>query len=204
MGAIRPVRDWSRHRTVLAAGSTDEHDEAVLLAAFKGLAGTHEHTGLLLIPHDPDPARLAQILALADRFGVGCQIWDGGLAQPDTACVVVSRLGVLADLYLLADMAYVGGGFRRDKLHAVVEPAAYGLPVMVGPEYACSTDALSLVTAGGAVALPARGATDMCLELWREWTVDEARRHDTGLRARGTLCQGAADASAAALLGLLP
>ena len=44
-------------------------------------------------------------------------------------------MGVLFDLYAFADSAYIGGGFRKRTLHSVIEPAAYGVPVMVGPHW---------------------------------------------------------------------
>ena len=59
----------------------------------------------------------------------------------DTNVLVSGVLGVLADLYALADIAYVGGGFSSGRLHATIEPAAFGVPVIVGPEYDSSPDA---------------------------------------------------------------
>ena len=46
---------------------------------------------------------------------------------------LVDRVGVLGDLYALADIAYVGGGFHAAGLHSVLEPAAFGAPVHVRP-----------------------------------------------------------------------
>src|SRR2546430_9618036 len=56
-----------------------------------------------------------------------------------------SRVGILADLYALADVAFVGGGYHRAGLHSVLEPAVYGVPVIVGPHWHGSRDAALLI-----------------------------------------------------------
>ena len=53
-------------------------------------------------------------------------------AAPETDVVLVDRVGVLGDLYALADVAFVGGGFHNAGLHSVLEPAAFGVPVLFG------------------------------------------------------------------------
>src|SRR5439155_814146 len=67
--------------------------------------------------------------------------------------IVVDRVGILADLYALADVAFVGGGYHRAGLHSVLEPAVFGVPVAVGPHWHMSRDATLLIERGGAVAL---------------------------------------------------
>src|SRR5688500_19199560 len=49
-----------------------------------------------------------------------------------------------------SDLAYVGGGFRDAGLHSLLEPAAFGAPVIVGPRHTDNRDANLLVAAGGA------------------------------------------------------
>ena len=63
--------------------------------------------------------------------------------------MLVDRVGVLGDLYALADVAYVGGGFHAAGLHSVIEPAAFGAPVLFGPRHAASRDAGLLLECGG-------------------------------------------------------
>ena len=45
---------------------------------------------------------------------------------------VVSEMGILAELYSLADFAFVGGGFGKG-IHSTIEPAIFGLPIATGP-----------------------------------------------------------------------
>ena len=75
-------------------------------------------------------------------------------------------MGVLGDLYALADLAYVGGAFHAAGLHSVLEPAAFGAPVLFGPRYAGSRDARLLIDADAALATPDAAALEESLERW--------------------------------------
>ncbi|MFM7724548.1 MAG: 3-deoxy-D-manno-octulosonic acid transferase [Bacteroidota bacterium] len=48
--------------------------------------------------------------------------------------ILVDSIGLLTQLYQLGNLALIGGGFSG-KLHNILEPAAYGLPVFFGPKY---------------------------------------------------------------------
>ena len=116
--------------------------------------------------------------------------------------VVVDRVGVLGDLYALADVAYVGGGWGTAGLHCVLEPAAFGVPVLFGPRHANAREAAELIEAGGAFELrPGEPAEGRIIPLVR----DAARRRAAGDAARayvqGNL--GAAERGAAILERLL-
>jgi len=89
----------------------------------------------------------------------------------------VDRVGILADLYGLADVAFVGGGYHRAGLHSVLEPAVFGVPVAVGPHWHMSRDATLLIERGGAVALSADGRHQLHSQ-WLVW------HHDPGARAK--------------------
>ncbi len=204
LGPARALLAWAGGGEVLVAGSTDAPDAALLLDALAALRRERPAARLLLCPHDPEPRHTAHVLALSRRAGVPAAPWRGPAdALPgEVACVVVQRLGMLADLYVAGRVAYVGGGFGRQGVHAVIEPAAYALPTIVGPR-GLTDDARALLEAGGAVALPARGAARALAAAWRSWLADEDARIRAGLAARAVLSSGAADRTAARLLALI-
>ena len=73
-------------------------------------------------------------------------------ADKAPSLLVVDRVGLLATLYGAGQMAFVGGGFGRSGLHSVLEPAAWGVPVIFGPHWRNSHDATLLLQAKAAVA----------------------------------------------------
>ena len=113
-------------------------------------------------------------------------------------------MGVLGDIYATGDVAFVGGGFHAAGLHSVLEPAAYGSPVLFGPKFANSRDAQLLVREGGGDSVRDSAALRDKLRTWlspddvtaRQAAGDHARR----LVERGL---GAADRATDLVLGLL-
>jgi 3-deoxy-D-manno-octulosonic-acid transferase len=117
--------------------------------------------------------------------------------------IVVDRLGVLGDLYALADVAYVGGGFHAAGLHSVLEPAAFGAPVLFGPRHGNSRDAGVLLGAGGALTVRGPRETEDALRTWLVSDADARRR--AGELARHVVRRGlgAARRSSELVLSLL-
>jgi len=200
---VGPVLQWARGRTVLVAGSTEPRDEEVLLDALSQLAPPHHRPGLLLVPHDPTPRRLAAVSQLAKSRCMNPSIWRGGTLGSATDCIVAAVVGSLADIYLAGDIAYVGGGFRKGRLHSVVEPASYALPVLFGPDWEDSSDAAAMVKSGGGIPLPRRQAHCAMAQLLSSSLGERGNRDRVGWRARATLAQGAAQRTAADLLSLM-
>lgn len=187
----------------LVAGSTDSRDTEVLLDAFPELLRHIPSLRLLMAPHSLDQHSVQRTLTQARKLGIAAGEWQVDDEAPRSNLVIVTSYGLLADLYSLADVAYVGGGFRKKGLHTVLEPAAFGVPVIVGPEYRHYRDAEMLVSAGGAASLPRKSPTRPLLEQLKNWLANSSQRTAAGLAARGTLEQGAAKTTARALLALI-
>lgn len=135
--------------TTVVAGSTWPDDERHLLPAFAALRQGGRELRLVLAPHEPTPAHLASAEKRLDALGLShARLASPGAPSADV--VMVDRVGVLGELYVLADVAYVGGGFGTAGLHSVLEPAAFAVPVTFGPRHANAREAGELVAAGGA------------------------------------------------------
>ena len=66
--------------------------------------------------------------------------------------LIIDNIGMLMHLYGLGKIAYVGGGFDKG-IHNILEPAAYGLPVVFGPNYKKFNEAVQLIHLGGATSI---------------------------------------------------
>jgi len=188
-------------RATLVAGSTWPADEAPLFAAWRTVLERIPTARLVIAPHEPVPAQLEAIQRWAAASGLRCATLDSSSAGA-ADIVLVNRVGVLGDLYALADVAYVGGGFHSAGLHSVIEPAAFGAPVLFGPRHTASRDAALLLECGGgfSVASADEIATRMLALL-----TDPAARRTAGDRARALVENGlgAAEKSAALVERLL-
>lgn len=165
-------------RPTLVAGSTWQADEAVVIPALAALraggGGANEggpELRAIIAPHEPSAGRVRalihQLEAIGSKSATLAEVESTGTAAGVDA-VVVDRVGVLAHLYTVGSMAYVGGGFHSAGLHSVLEPAAARLPVTFGPHHANSRAAGDLLAAGGAVEVDGADALASVLRRWRQ------------------------------------
>jgi 3-deoxy-D-manno-octulosonic-acid transferase len=184
----------------LVCGSTWSADEDLLIEAMT----PPRRWRAIIAPHDPAPEhieRLEQRLTdaglkhmrippesdFAGATSAAAAEIDGrgeAAVDRDVDVVVVDRVGVLADLYAIADVAYVGGGFGSAGLHSVVEPAALAVPVVYGPRYGNAREAERLRQAGGGFVVA--GAALLSSPLARLFGDAYARTH-AGSAARRLL-----------------
>ena len=174
---LAPLRS---DRPTLVVGSSWPADERELLPALAEIHGSAPRLRTIVAPHEPTASHIAPIERWAATTGL--RLARLGAASAGSADVVlVDRVGVLGDLYALADLAFVGGGFHAAGLHSVLEPAAYGAPVIFGPRHWGSRDASLLLTAGGARAVH---SGDDIAAVIRTWLDDPVARRRAGAAAR--------------------
>ena len=200
---LRPLS--SRDRPALIAGSTWPGDEAVLVPACIELRRRDPSVRVIVAPHEPEEGgmrvletRLREVGWRTARLGETERVGT----PSDADLIIVDRVGVLAELYTVADVAWVGGGFHGAGLHSVLEPAAAGLPVLFGPRHRGSRAAADLLECGGARVIE---DVDGAVEALVAWLGDATARASAGAAAgryiRAHL--GAADRTAALLAELI-
>jgi len=128
-----------RHRgqlRLVIAGSTLEGEEAILLAAWPEVLNTHPDAALVLAPRHPE--RLAAVADLLDRsdFPWRKRSAMGSAPLAPGEIVLLDSMGELASVYSLAAVSFVGGSLVNAGGHNPLEPAQFGVPVVMGSHYA--------------------------------------------------------------------
>lgn len=167
-----------RDRMTLVGGSVWEPDETILIPAWWAL---REKLSLVLVPHKVDREnieRLLRNLRERDIEAVTISTLDVNF-DPATQVLVVDQVGYLAELYTIAAIAYVGGGFGVN-VHNTIEPAVHGIPVLFGPIYGNSPEATGLVEAGAATVVTGEPELRQALSAFVE---DAAHLKRTGDKA---------------------
>jgi 3-deoxy-D-manno-octulosonic-acid transferase len=186
----------------LVAGSTWQADEDVLLPALAAARATGADWRLIIAPHEPDAHHVASLERRLDSMGLSrTRLPHMDMdTMPDVDVLIVDRVGVLADLYAVADAAYVGGGFGSSGLHSVVEPAALGVPVLFGPRHGHAREAALLAAAGGGFEAVHAAEVGAMLQMLH---ADPLRRQRAGAAARAFVAAhiGGADRNATVVLG---
>lgn len=145
-----------RERKVLMVGSGWPADISPILSAHKKL-NQQESWVVVVAPHDVSSDMMAWIKTSCDQLGLSSAFLSRASARslaPSMATdatdqaswdvLIVDKLGVLFELYHLADLVWVGGGMDR-RVHNVLEPAIFNVPIGFGPGYHHSGEAVRLV-----------------------------------------------------------
>lgn len=180
---LSPFRDVDG--PVLVAGSTWRADEAVLVPACTRVRKRHSGLTLVVAPHEPGREHVRELESLLEGAGWTVRTLsrveaEGSVEAADA--VLVDRVGVLAQLYTVARVAYVGGGFHDEGLHSVLEPAAAEVPVVFGPRNANSRAASDLARLGGGEEVASEEELAAVLD---RWLSDEGERRGSARAAAG-------------------
>jgi 3-deoxy-D-manno-octulosonic-acid transferase len=136
-----------RGKKIFLAGSTWPEDQEVLIPAIKKMLHYDSSITVILVPHEPTIDTLEQIEIQFDKKMRSIR-FSALNDYNDERIIIVDSVGVLMALYQYAYVAYVGGSFRQG-IHNVLEPAVYGIPVIYGPKYTNSQEAVELIQRGG-------------------------------------------------------
>ncbi|MBK8582183.1 MAG: 3-deoxy-D-manno-octulosonic acid transferase [Flavobacteriales bacterium] len=192
---------------LLICGSTWPEDERLLAEALVGMGKAAPKC--MVVPHE---LHEEQLEATEKRFPKPLARWSqlensepaniaSTLGIEPQGTLLVDRMGLLARLYRYGSVAYVGGGFT-DGIHSILEAAAWGVPVIFGPEHKKFPEAQGLIDAGAGVAVTNAAELKSALDKWlgNAETLEKASaaaRHFVQER------KGAADAVARAVLSAL-
>ncbi len=142
-----PMLEQSRPRLVV--GSAWKKDCELALSAFTLFKAKHAGPAqLVLAPHQPNSEFISWLEQECAKTSLP---WArlSQLASSVTApeMIIVDSVGLLFDLYGVCDLAFVGGALHH-KVHNVLEPAAFSLPLAFGPFFENSHEACEIFEKG--------------------------------------------------------
>jgi 3-deoxy-D-manno-octulosonic-acid transferase len=123
----------------VVAGSTLEGEEAALLEAWPKLLHVDAQLAMVVAPRHPE--RFWAVAALLEKSGNAWtrrSEWNRKPAEPlrPGEIVLLDTIGELASVYSLASVGFVGGSLVPAGGHNPLEPAQFGVPIVMGPHYA--------------------------------------------------------------------
>jgi 3-deoxy-D-manno-octulosonic-acid transferase len=142
--SIEWMQLFSNHKTIVA-GSTWKEDEELLSKT------TAHFTQLnwIIVPHHVDARNIDACKMIFPKAITLTQFLENNIQQTKPIILIIDRIGVLRLLYKYAFVSYVGGGFSKDGIHNVLEPAAFGNPVIWGPNDVKYKEAIGLRNSQG-------------------------------------------------------
>ena len=148
-GKLALGRHWRSllgKRPVWLAASTREGEETLVLNAWRIMA--QPNALLVLVPRHPQ--RFNVVAALLAAEGINCIRRGEGLPDASTQVWLGDSMGEMAAYFALADFAFIGGSLLPLGGQNLIEAAACGCPVLVGPHTFNFTQATEDAIAAGA------------------------------------------------------
>lgn len=125
-------RAWGPDRGVWIAASTHPGEDEAVLAAHQALREQDPGLVLVLVPRHPE--RAETVARMCTRAGLNVvRRTEHPVPTPQADVYLGDTLGELLTFYAAADVAFVGGSLVTTGGHNLLEPAALGVPVVVGP-----------------------------------------------------------------------
>lgn len=156
-------------------GSTHSGEEEIVLAAYRKLLEEFPNFRLVLAPRHIE--RSEEVQRIVGEMGFQCvrrsQDQSTLKAAPD-AVILLDTVGELGQIYVAADVAFVGGSLIERGGHNMIEPVLRGVPVVFGPHIANFREAAALVQSADVGRL-VHDETELC-EVVRHWLANEEAR----------------------------
>ncbi|GAC35600.1 3-deoxy-D-manno-octulosonic acid transferase [Paraglaciecola polaris] len=185
-------------RSIIVAGSTHAPEEEVLLDAYQRVLAQQPNSLLIIVPRHPQ--RFEDVYQICLSSGLNCLRSSDAQPCNDTSQVLlVDEMGKLQALYGLADIAFVGGSIADRGGHNALEPAAFEVPILMGPHRYNNPAICQILTESGAL-FEGNDAAQISRQILT-WFNDESAREYAGQAGKRVLKEnsGAVNATLVAL-----
>ncbi|RZU40689.1 3-deoxy-D-manno-octulosonic acid transferase [Edaphobacter modestus] len=189
---------------VVVAGSTLEGEERILLEAWPQVLETEPDTVLVIAPRRPE--RFSAVAGLIETAGFdvvrASDLVAGGGLKGRERIILLDTIGDLASVYSLGTIAFVGGSLVAAGGHNPLEPARFGVPVVMGRSSENFREIVEAMRIAGAIRIV---ESSQLAEAMTDLLTNETRAREMG-RHGGEVFAAQAGATARTvelLLGLL-
>jgi 3-deoxy-D-manno-octulosonic-acid transferase len=144
------IHEFKNEHKLFIAGSTWPDDEALIATLVKDYADWK----FIFAPHEIGEDKINKLINLLPLNSVirYSQITENKISLNNYQTLIIDNIGMLSSLYQYADVAFIGGGFGVG-IHNTLEAAAFGLPVIFGPNYDKFKEAKDLISIKGGYSI---------------------------------------------------
>jgi len=142
------IEDFINDKTTIVFGSSWPKDEAM----FTDFINASSDVKFIIAPHTIGAEHINDIKnSITKKTVLFSEMESKDLAEYDV--FIINTIGILGKIYSYADIAYIGGGFGTAGLHNILEPAAFGLPIVIGPNHEKFPEAAAMIHMGGCISV---------------------------------------------------
>ena len=143
------INEFKNDQYTIVAGSSWQEDDELLVNYINNEASEEEK--FIIAPHN---IKSEAILALQKSINKKTILYSAKADKilSEYSVFIIDTIGILTKIYAAADVAYVGGGLKTG-LHNILEPATFGIPIVIGNKYDKFKEAIDLVDLKGCISI---------------------------------------------------
>lgn len=143
------IEQFTNNTPTIVIGSSWPKDEELLI---NYINNSSDNVKFIIAPHNIKADQLVQLKGSIHKKTILFSEKEH-VDVSNFGVFIIDTVGILTKIYSYADIAYVGGGFGNPGVHNILEPATFGIPVVIGPNYSHFSEATALVNLGGCMSI---------------------------------------------------
>lgn len=148
------IEKFTNNKLTIVVGSSWPKDEELLV---NFINATDHDVKFIIAPHNIKQEQITSLYSKIQKSKFKYSDYSiETLRKPDLRnfqVFIIDTIGILTKIYSYADIAYVGGGFGNPGVHNILEPATFGVPIVIGPNYSHFAEATALVHMEGCMSV---------------------------------------------------
>jgi 3-deoxy-D-manno-octulosonic-acid transferase len=177
---VKFIESFIDGKTCIVFGSTWPKDDALFMTFIN--RNNDDNLKFIIAPHD---LKVNYISSIKSQLNVSAISYSDKYEDEKLAkakVFILDTIGYLNKVYSYAQIAYVGGAAGTTGLHNVLEPAVFGIPVIIGKNYDKFPEAKSLIKLGG--------ITSVASAVEFEFAISELLSNKPKLKKQGAINSG--------------
>lgn len=170
------ISEFKENSICIVCGSTWPEDENILL---KYINEAPKHVKFVIAPHNIDGTKIANFRKKINQDSVLYSEKEGK-DLTSYQVFIIDTIGLLTKIYNYADIAYVGGAMGKTGLHNILEPATFGVPIVIGKNFDGFPEAKRLQQLAGLFSV---NDEQECVQILDKLVSNKAFREKTGMIA---------------------
>lgn len=167
------IEQFKNNKTTIVIGSSWPKDENLLVNYINNAS---DEIKFIIAPHNIKSEQIANLKLQITKSTVLFSE-KNNVDLSNFNVFIIDTIGILTKIYSYADIAYVGGGFGNPGVHNILEPATFGIPIIIGPNYSHFAEAIALVHQEGCVSISNQNELN---EAFDNLVFNEDVRHEKG------------------------
>jgi 3-deoxy-D-manno-octulosonic-acid transferase len=146
------IEQFKDNKTTIVIGSSWPKDESLLV---NYINQSSDDVKFIIAPHNIKSEQIQELKNSISKKTILFSDVETRLnaSLQENNVFIIDTIGILTKIYSYADIAYVGGGFGNPGVHNILEPATFGGPVVIGPNYSHFAEAKALVNMEGCISI---------------------------------------------------